>query len=461
MNRNGTLLGMLVVGWLVAAAIGTAWAAEAPARKPNIVILVADDLGYADVGFHGGKEIPTPHLDALAAAGTRFSNGYATCPVCSPSRAGLVTGRYQQRFGHEFNPGGGGSRPDFGVPLEEQTIADALRAVGYKTGLVGKWHLGAAPELRPLRRGFDEFYGFLGGAHPYQLPNSIPNAVPIFSGENEVDEKEYLTDAIGREAVAYINRHAEQPFLLLVTFNGVHTPLEAPAKYLERFPDIADRRHKTYAAMLSAVDENIGRVLAALHEKNLDRDTLVFFISDNGGPPQANTSSNRPLSGAKGSVLEGGIRVPFVLRWTGCVPAGAVYEQPVISLDITATAAAVAGAALGGGKPIDGVNLVPFVTGQDQGTPHKQLAWRFGPQWAIRQGNYKLLKTADSQPRLYDLAADIGEQNDLAADKPELVSQLEQDYASWSSELVEPRWQPVGRGRKKQQQRRAQAAAVN
>ncbi len=431
-------------------------AADTP-RQPNVVVLVADDLGYADVGFHGGKEIPTPHLDALAAAGARFSSGYVSCPVCSPTRAGLVTGRYQQRFGHEFNPGPfpESDRKHIGLPLEESTVADALRAAGYRTGLVGKWHLGFDEQFHPNRRGFDEFYGFLGGARRYLPANSEDDVLPILRNSEPVDEQEYLTDAFGREAVDFIRRHADHPFYLQLTFNAVHTPLQAPAKYQDRFAHIADQRHRSYAAMLSALDDNVGRVLDALHELQLDEQTLVFFVSDNGGPPQGNTSNNAPLRGAKGSVWEGGVRVPFLLRWTGRVPAGTVYEQPVISLDISATAVAVAGSSHWNDRQIDGVNLVPYVTGQASGAPHQQLYWRFGDQWAIRQGNLKLLQTAGSQPQLFDLSSDIGEQTDLADSQSEKAATLRQAYLAWNAELVKPRWNRQGRGPAAAQRRAA------
>lgn len=428
----------------------------AAGRKPNVVVIVADDLGYADPGFQGGREIPTPHLDALAKRGTRFTNGYVSCPVCSPTRAGLVTGRYQQRFGHEHNPGGGGMREDFGLPLTESTIANALKSAGYVTGIVGKWHLGSADKFNPLERGFDEFYGFLGGAHPYLVR---ADQQPILRGRHPVEESEYLTDAIGREAVDFVQRHREKPFYLQVTFNAVHLPLQAPAKYEERFSQISDPKHRTYAAMLSALDDNVGRVLDKLRELKIEDNTLVAFISDNGGP-QANTSSNGPLHGHKGSVWEGGIRVPFVLVWPGRIPAGATYDQPVISLDIAATAAAVGGAKLGGEKPVDGVNLLPYVTHEQTGSPHERLYWRFGQQWAIRQGQHKVVKLAGEPAKLFDLTADIGEVHDLAAAQPQRLAELSNAFATWNGELEEPRWKPAPRKNNKQQQaRRAQRQA--
>lgn len=454
---------ILLTAFFAAGARPAAAADEKPARKPYVLVIVADDLGYADVGFHGGRQIPTPNLDALAAGGTRCTNGYVSCPVCSPTRAGLVTGRYQQRFGHELNPGGGGVREDFGLPLTEKTVASALKPAGYATGIVGKWHLGSSPKFNPLERGYDEFFGFLGGAHSYLLGDDRDKAQPILRGRDTVDEKEYLTDAIGREATSFVERHREQPFLLYVTFNAVHLPQEAPAKYLDRFKNIEDEKRHKYAAMLSALDDNVGLLLNKLRDLKLDNDTLVFFISDNGGPTRANASSNDPLHGNKATVWEGGIRVPFVVRWPGHVPAGAVYEQPVISLDIAATTAAAAGAKLGGDNKVDGVDLLPFFTGNVKSAPHDTLYWRFGPQWAIRQGNLKLLKTGDQPPQLFDLQADIGEEHDLAADKPEVVEQLGKAYQQWNAQLEEPRWRPQaadGEQKQQKQQKRQQRRAA-
>lgn len=267
------------------------------ADRPNIVIIVGDDMGYADVGFHGCKEIPTPSLDSLAAGGVRCSNGYVSGPYCSPTRAGLLTGRYQTRFGHEFNPSGSADR---GLPLSETTIADRLKAAGYKTGLVGKWHLGGSAEMHPNARGFDEFFGFIAGAHPY-LPGQ---GAPIYRDHEEVKETEYLTDALGREAVAFIDRHQDEPFFLYLAFNAVHTPMEAQKERLAKFGDIADPKRRKYAAMMSAMDDAIGEVLAKLDADGLSDDTLVFFISDNGGPTMATTATNgsinAPLRGRSG-----------------------------------------------------------------------------------------------------------------------------------------------------------------
>jgi arylsulfatase A-like enzyme len=417
-------------------------------------------MGYADVGFHGCKDIPTPNLDALAAAGVRFTHGYVSGPYCSPTRAGLMTGRYQTRFGHEFNPSG-----NEGLPLAEKTIADRLKAAGYVTGIVGKWHLGKLPAMHPQKRGFDEFFGFLDGAHDYF------RSAGILRGNEPVEEKEYLTDAFGRESVAFIERHCAgaKPWFLYLAFNAVHTPMQADDARLAKFAGIADKTRRTYAAMMFAMDEAIGRVRRKLADAGLEKNTLVTFISDNGGPTMpgvtVNGSRNEPLRGSKRTTLEGGIRVPCVVTWPGRVKPG-VYEKPVIQLDLTATALAAAGVAgfgvppSGGSEPakagtpnLDGVDLLPFLSGQKSAAPHDALYWRFGQQMAIRAGDYKLVRYdsnadtltgARNQPvtaaKLYNLAADIGETKDLAAEQPDKLKELQAKWDAWNATLVPPLW---------------------
>lgn len=425
------------------------------ARRPNIVVIVADDLGYADIGAQGCKDVPTPQIDSIARNGVRFSNGYVSCPVCSPTRAGLTTGRYQQRFGHEFNPGQLGraaagksaTQPGkpavvFGLPLDQVTLADRLKSVGYATGMVGKWHLGDKPAYRPLKRGFDEYYGFLGGAHPY-VNLAASDRAPIFRGNEPVDEKEYLTDAFAREAVEYIDRHKKQPFFLYLTFNAVHTPQQVPDKYLDRFKEIQDPKRRNMAAMLSAMDDGIGRVLDKIRKESLENDTLIFFISDNGGPTPGNSSRNTPFTGYKGGLNEGGIRVPFLVQWRGQIPAGKVFDQPVISLDIHPTALAVASPNkafdIPADKALDGVNLLPFLRGENRAAPHEILFWRFGQHAAVRKGDVKLLRIK-GRTALYDLSKDSGEEHDLAGQKPDLVKELEAGLAKWESQLKKPLW---------------------
>lgn len=428
-------------------------AATAKVRKPNILVIVADDLGYADLGFQGGKDIPTPHLDALAASGCRFTNGYVSGPYCSPTRAGLLTGRYQQRFGHEFNPGGeSGQSNDLGLPVTETTIADRLQQAGYATGLVGKWHLGSAPKFLPQKRGFQEFFGFPGGAHTYF------DAVKaeIHRGTEHIHEPAYLTDAFGREAVAFIDRHKQEPFFLYLAFNAVHTPMEAPEDRLSEFDAIKDVPRRTYAAMLSAMDTAVGKVLGKVSAEGLDSDTLVFFISDNGGPTMRgttiNASINTPLRGSKRTTLEGGIRVPFVVRWNGHIAPGSVYEHPVIQLDVLPTALAAAGVDAKADWKLDGVDLIPFITRKANTKPHETLYWRLGDQNAIRHGDWKLVSydlnvegppgRGVSEPRLYNLATDIGESTNLASSHPDEVKKLQSLWADWNSQLATPLWGP-------------------
>ncbi len=418
--------------------------------KPNIVLIVADDLGYGELSVQGSKDIPTPNIDSIAKNGVRFTNGYVSCPVCSPTRAGLMTGRYQQRFGHEFNPGPAQqAEEDFGLPLSETTIANRLKSLGYATGMFGKWHLGFKPEYNPTKRGFDEFFGFLGGAHPYFDVN-VRQGNPIMRGTQAVDEPSYLTDAFAREAVSFIERHKNESFFVYLPFNAVHNPLQAADKYLARFNSITDRKRQTFAAMMAAMDDAVGKVLTKLRELKLEENTLVFFIADNGGPTPQTTSSNGPLNGFKGQTLEGGIRVPFMMQWKGKLPEGKVYEMPVIALDIHPTAVAAAGGKIPSEARLDGRNLIPYLLGESKGRPHDQLFWRFGEQTAIRSGDWKLVRTrGDRTPNLYHLAEDIGEQNDLAAKHPDKVKELQAAYDQWNAEIVEPKWTRGGRNRRR------------
>jgi arylsulfatase len=430
-------------------------------RKPNILLFVADDLGYGDLGCHGGKQIPTPHIDSLAAHGVRCTSGYVTCPVCSPTRAGLLTGRYQQRFGHEFNPGPPTAAPvNFGLPLSEKTLADRLKSLGYTTGMVGKWHLGFKPDYHPLSRGFDEYFGFLGGAHSY-VNAKADGANPIMRGRDTIDEKEYLTDAFTREATAFISRHKDQPFFLYLTYNAVHAPMQAPEKYRSRFAGIENERRRTYAAMLSAMDDGIGRVLETLRREGLEKDTLVLFISDNGGPPRANASQNTPLSGAKGTVMEGGIRVPFLVQWRGKLPEGKVYDAPVMSLDIVPTAVAAAGGEIDVGARLDGVNLLPHLPANESKSPHDALFWRFGDARAIRAGDWKLIRQGTSPPQLFNLASDIGESKNQAAEKPDIARDLETRLMKWDSQLAQPLWRGQGGAKENKAKRKRKQAATN
>ncbi len=419
-------------------AMGAEPANARAAAKPNIIVILADDLGYADIGAQGlSKDVKTPNIDSIAAAGVRFTNGYVSCPVCSPTRAGFLTGRYQERFGHEMNPGP--TEPaKFGLPLDQITLPQVMKKAGYATAMVGKWHEGTLPPYHPTARGFDEYFGFLGGAHSYMKTGAGKNA--LLHGTEPVDEKEYFTDAFSREAVSYIDRHKEGPFFLYLAYNAIHNPQEVTEKYLARFPNEKDPKRRNMLAMLSAEDDGVGRVLETLKKNHLEENTLVFFFSDNGGPTEGNGSRNTPLSGYKGQVWEGGIRIPFMAQWKGQLPEGKVLNQPVIQLDIFATAAKLGGATMPADRVMDGKDLMPLMMGKTDERPHENLYWRFGPQRAIRSGDLKLVKFQGKPDRLFDLSKDLSEKHDISDEKPEDARRLAKLWDAWSQELKPPLW---------------------
>lgn len=427
-------------------------AAQEPAR-PNILILVADDLGYADVGFNGCTDIPTPNLDRLAKAGLRCTQGYVSHPFCSPTRAGLLAGRCQQRFGHENNPAWLPNDPVAGLPLSQFTIAQALKSAGYATGLVGKWHLGAHPSLHPNRRGFDDYYGILGGGHVYTpgAKGGGEYTIPIDRNGKPEPHDGYLTDLFTREAVAFIRRQEKKPWFLMLTYNAPHTPLQPHPRHLELLKGIPEEPRRNYGALVAGVDESVGGVMAALSEKGFAQNTLVFFISDNGGPTGVTRCSNGPLKGAKGQVYEGGIRVPFLVSWPERLPKGGDYAPPVSSLDFYATAAALAGAAVPAEQRLEGVNLIPHLSGEKPGAPHECLFWRTGggASGALREGRWKLVRSRTAAPELYDLEADPGEARNLAAAEPERVKAMEEAYAVWDRDNVAPLFESPKAGKSK------------
>jgi arylsulfatase A-like enzyme len=428
----------------------------ADASKPNILVIVADDLGYGDIGVHGGADVPTPNIDALAASGVRCTCGYVSAPYCSPSRAGFLTGRYQTRFGHEFNPHEG-DESKLGLPLDQRTIADRLRNAGYATGLVGKWHQGFNRAHHPQSRGFDDYFGFLVGGHNYLLHKDAEaqfgsaHSFNMIYRSREVQKLDgYTTDLFTDEAIAFMDRHASKPWFLYLAYNAVHTPLEVLEKYGARVPaSIRDPERRGYLSLLVGLDDALGRVAAHLCKTGHDKDTLIFFFSDNGGSGRKpflayNTGVNSPLRGDKGQTLEGGIHVPFFVSWPGKLPAGKTYDQPIITLDIVPTACAVAGAKTD--ADLDGVNLLPHLSGEKTAAPHESICWRFGPQKAIRKGPWKLLEYRDFQTKqnsgwqLYDLAKDIGEAHNVAAQNPGIVAELRKDWEQWDSRNIPPLW---------------------
>jgi arylsulfatase A-like enzyme len=407
--------------------------------KPNVVVILADDLGWQGLSSYGCTDIQTPNIDRIGKEGARFTNAYVSCPVCSPTRAGLMTGRYQQRFGHEFNPGPAALADEkFGLPLSETTIADRLKALGYATGIVGKWHLGYQPQYHPQKRGFDEFYGFLGGAHSYADVAADP-ANPILRGTERAEKEDYLTEAFARECVAFIAKNRTRPFFLYAPFNAVHAPMQLAPVQEAALAEIKDPRRRVHASMLISLDNAVGRILGALDEHKLAENTLVVFLSDNGGPTRSTTSSNLPLRDYKGNVYEGGIRVPFMTRWPGRIRAGQVLDQPVIALDILPTAVEAAG----GKSPakLDGVSLLPVLTGKSKNPPHERLYWRFGERAAMRDGDWKLVRIQGGPDQLYNLKSDVSESRDMAAAEPERLKTMQAAFETWNAQLAKPLWE--------------------
>jgi len=416
--------------------------------KPNVIIILTDDQGYGDVGFNGCKDIPTPNLDRIAKNGMICTNAYVSYAVCGPSRAGLITGRYQDRFGFGRNPLFAPNDPDQGLPLTEQTLAKVLKQADYRTMAIGKWHLGAHKTQRPLNRGFDEFFGFLTGGHMY-FPEKLTLSdisqvryqfdaykTRILKNDKRIDLKEYLTDALSNEAVRFIEKNKDDHFFLYLAYNAPHTPLQATEKYLKRFKNIKNKKRRTYAAMVSSVDDGVGKILNKLEELNIENNTIVFYLSDNGGPEKHNGSDNGPLREGKGSLYDGGIHVPFAIQWPSVIPAGKKYDKPVISLDIFATVIKYAGVNPKN-KP-DGVDLIPYLTGKDNSYPHEYLFWRkFDKKaYAVRNKEMKLVNAQGSTDELYNITNDIGEHNQVNA--PDKMKGLLKKKDEWTSQMMDP-----------------------
>jgi arylsulfatase A-like enzyme len=438
-----------------------ATAAIQAAEKPNIVIFYGDDLGWGELGCQGNTDIPTPHIDSIAANGVRFTQGYVAATYCSPSRAGLMTGKYPTRFGHEFNSV---ASKNSGMSLKETTIANRLKGLGYVTTCIGKWHLGGGPEYRPTQRGFDEFYGTLANTpffHPTQFIDSrVSNEI------QKIEDKEfYTTDAYADRAVAWLEEHKGEAKFLYLPFNAQHAPLEAPQQYLDRFPKIEDKKRKLFAAMLSAMDDAVGRVLTKIRDLGQEDNTLVFYIADNGGPTQSTTSQNGGLRGFKQTTFEGGPRVPFLMQWKGTIIGGQTYTNPVINLDVLPTVLTAAGGQVDPEWKLDGVDLLPYLTGVNSARPHETLYWRFSPQWAVRKGDLKLVQSngGSGKPELYDLSQDASESKDLAGQMPDKVKELQALYDTWSAQQLEatsPKEKPAKAAADPQKKKKKKNAAA-
>jgi arylsulfatase A-like enzyme len=412
-------------------------------ERPNILLILVDDLGYGDLGITGSKQVQTPHIDAVFRSGVQFTTGYVTSAVCAPSRAGLLTGKFQNRFGFDHNLGDGTSgllKPeDAALPLSEKTMADHLKNAGYRTALIGKWHQGQAmAEQRPNARGFDHFFGMLDGNHTYfpTPQNKLSrNEAPV----TEI-EVPYLTDWFTRDAERYISNVKDEPWFVFLSYNTPHTPMQAKPEDLERFKHVTDKKRQTYLAMQHCLDENVGRLTAHLRSIGEYDNTIIVFLSDNGGPVDENGSINAPFRGRKSIFYEGGLRVPFAMSWPAKLAGGQVYDNAVVSVDLLPTfleAASVAGREK---ITTDGVDLIPFVKG-DRGNdkPHETICWRMAMQSAaIRDGDWKLVMPDSALPQLFDLSTDPGEQNDLLMQHPETAKALLEKYATWANSVASP-----------------------
>ena len=441
---------------VLGALAGAAAPAFAQRRRPNVIVFLTDDHGYHDLGCQGARELKTPNIDALASSGVRFTNWYSNAPMCQPSRAALMTGRYPIRAGVPQN----GSD----LPVSEVTVAQLLREHGYATGAIGKWHLGAASDRSPNAKGFDYFYGFHSGCidfYSHRMYWSEPRRVnfhDLWRDRTEIfEDGQYFTELVTREATAFVNRAGSRPFLLYVPFNAVHYPMHAPRKYVERFPGLEPER-QMYAAMLSAADDSIGEILAAVRKAGQIENTLVFFTSDNGATREpraglnqqpAKGGSNYPHRGFKFSLFDGGIRVPAIMSWPGVIPARQVVDEIAGHFDILPTVAAAAGVKLPAGRTIDGRDAMPRATSKAK-SPHQALYWASEGQRAIRRGQWKLVLNgidADGAPRdrrplegedgvfLSNIEQDPGESRNLRRQHDNVAAELTGMLDRWSGEV--------------------------
>lgn len=468
-------------------------------KRPNVIIILADDLGVTDISMYGNKVVSTPNIDGIGKGGVTFTEGYISSPVCSPSRAGLLTGRYQQRFGHEFQPNTRYLRNMFqyyaikllprfkplsvlksrevptveerlrqGLPPSEITLAELLKKYKYTTGIFGKWHLGAADFAIPCARGFDYQYGFYEAFTMYakKSDTSIVN-MPLrrdYMDEHEwnvaegrkgncalltncqqcVETKKYLTTKLTDEAIAFMdNHHAPDPFFLYLPYNAPHAPLQVEKQYYKQFAKIKDPVKRIYAAMIKCLDDQVGRVIKHVDSLGIADNTIIVFLSDNGGAVYNGTTDNAPYRGGKLTNFEGGLKVPFMMSWKGHIKEGTVYTHPIISLDIFATIASAIGIELPTDRVYDGVDLLPYANGK-KSEAHKALFWRSDFNKAIRKDDWKLIVNEfDGTKELYDIKNDSTEQNNLYDKKPLIAKALLNELEDWETNLIKPLWPRV------------------
>lgn len=400
--------------------------------KPNIIIFLIDDAGYADFGFMGSKDLQTPNIDNLAGEGVVFTDAHTSATVCGPSRAGLITGKYQQRFGFECNDIPRGE----GLDTNEVLLPELLKEQGYATLAIGKWHLGETEPYLPNNRGFDEFYGFLGGARsyfPYADSLRVPAGNRMMENDHAIHFEGYLTDRFGDKTVEFIDKNKDRPFFIYFSPNAVHAPMEAKEEHIEKFKN-ADR--PVLSAMMWSLDENVGKVVEKLKEEGLYDNTLIFFLSDNGGA-LSNNASCEPLKGWKGNKFEGGHRVPFFVSWPSNIPGGRTFSGLTSALDIFATSLDAVKANL---PQIDGMSLLPWLMNEKGGNPHETLFWRKDKMAAVRDGNLKLIRLDGYGTTLYNLNQDLTEEEDLTSADSITTVRLTKDLDSWEQHMEKPRW---------------------
>lgn len=418
------------------------------ATRPNIIIILSDDQGWGDVGFNGCTDIPTPNLDKLAASGISFQAGYATHPYSSPSRAGLLSGRYQQSFGHECNTPDvtdGDDNCNAGLPTNVKLIPELLKDNGYKTCAIGKWHLGDEKKFWPTSRGFDYWFGFSGGGLNYWgdtgkkpvITGVLRNGVPV-----DKSELTYLTDDFTRETIGFIKNNKSNPFFIYLAYNAPHAPIQATKKYLGLTNHIEDGARSAYGAMVAGMDEGIGKIIAQLKADKIYDNTMIFFYSDNGAHLNGGASS-APFRGHKGMLFEGGIREPFLVTWANGLPAGKRYQKPIIALDIYPTILAAANIKVPTDLKLDGVNLLPFLKDENKVNPRKNFFWRYsgGEGWAVRSGDLKLIKSGYKHEMLmFDLAKDPYEHTNIIGQMPAKAKEMEALYMEWNKNNIPPKW---------------------
>lgn len=463
---------------------------------PNIIIITADDLGKTDISLYGGKTVDTPNIDTIGHEGVIFTEAYCNSPICSPSRAGMLTGRYVQRYGYELQPqdrypkyrlgyyafryfmdlgdgwvvadqNGYPRQEDIdkqGLPPSEITLGELLKSRGYNTGIIGKWHLGHNEPFLPNNRGFGYQYGFyeafslyapidssdiINHRHDYFASKHIwgkgrAGTCAIRRNDKVIEEKEYLTQKIASEAVQYLEAHKNKPFFLYVPFNAPHTPFQATKEYFEKFSHIEDRNKRVYYSMIAALDDAVGKITKKVKELGLEETTIIFFASDNGGAVYTGATDNAPLKGGKFSNFEGGLNIPCMVKWKGKLPEGKHFHEPISLMDFFVTSVEISGSPLPADREYDGVNLLPFITGEKGGVPHKDMYWRSGYNKAIRKGDWKLIMNErDGSTILYNLKDDKVEKKNIAASHPEIVKDLKRDHKEWEKKLADPLWPGV------------------